>query len=59
MERPEGSYPEWITYPPEPLAGATRMLKIERVAGDGTVNAVTITRAEAWDLFDFLADEFV
>lgn len=48
--RKEGVYCKWITYPPEGGPYSVKLLQIERVAGDGSVKELVVTRDEAKEI---------
>jgi hypothetical protein len=55
--RSEGVYCQWETYPLGVSAFRTRLLTIERVCGDGSVQHVTCTPEEADIIYDAIAKE--
>jgi hypothetical protein len=52
-DRPEGTYPQWETYPPGYRPG-NNLLIVERVNGNATVSRIVMPRSEALKLAKFI-----
>jgi hypothetical protein len=57
MARPEGIYCRWETYPPEGGPDSSRLLTIERVTGNATVEKIICTTDESVVVMESVAEE--